>query len=65
MERKTTSELQVTMGQGDAEKTLVISGNVPNLHDDPKRVQQLLDLLAVPKGTHVKVMTTAASVIVR
>ncbi len=65
MQRKTKNETQITMGQGDAAKTLVISGNVPNLHDDPKRVQQLLDVLGAPKGTHVQVMTTAASVIVR
>lgn len=61
-DRKT--ELQVSP-PGTASPTLVISGDLPNLHNDPARIHQLLDLLNLPKGTEVKVVTTAASVIVR
>ena len=48
-----------------SEKSFVLSGEIPDLHNDPNKVQQLLDLLGVPKGTHVKLTTTASSVIVR
>lgn len=58
------TELRVTQ-PGEAAPSLVISGDVPNLHNDPQRIHQLLDLLNLPKGTEVKVVTTAASVIVR
>jgi hypothetical protein len=44
---------------------LLISGNVPNLHDSPDKIHQLLDLLGLPKGTSVRVTTKATSVIVR
>lgn len=64
-QKSTTTELQVTSREGGNEKTLVISGDLPNLHEDPKKVHQLLDLLNLPKGTEVKVVTKATSVIVR
>jgi hypothetical protein len=64
--RKTeTTELQISSQEAGQTKTLVISGNVPNLHEDPKKIHQLLDLLNLPKGTQVKVVSTASSVIVR
>ena len=44
---------------------LVISNCPPNLHQDPKKIHQLLDLLEMPKGTEVKVTINASSVIVR
>lgn len=67
----TQSETQTTGveiragGKAEAEHSLVISGDIPNLHDDPQKVHQLLDLLGLPKGTQVKLTTTASSVIVR
>jgi hypothetical protein len=44
---------------------VTISGAVDRLHQDPKTIHQLLDLLQMPKGTEVKVLTTASSSIVR
>jgi hypothetical protein len=62
-EREThTTELEVG---SSGTNSLVISGNIPNLHDDPQKVHQLLDLLGMPKGTQVRLTTTAISVIVR
>ena len=60
-----STELHVSSREGDQNKTLVISGDVPSLHDDPQKIHQLLDLLDLPKGTQVKVVTMATSVIVR
>ena len=57
-----SAQLEITGGGGEP---LVISGDIPNLHDDPKMIHQLLDLLKMPKGTEVRVVTKAASVIVR
>lgn len=61
-----STELEIRSGgrSGD-ENSLVISGNIPNLHDDPQKVHQLLDLLGLPPGTQVRLTTTASSVIVR
>jgi hypothetical protein len=61
----TTTELEVTSKEGSNAKTFVISGDLPNLHDNPSKVHRLLDLLELPKGTEVKVITKATSVIVR
>lgn len=59
-------ENSLEIGSGKSgEKTLVISGDLPNLHDDPDRIHRLLDILEMPKGTQVRVVTKAASVIVR
>ncbi len=44
---------------------LTIAGAVDQLHQDPKRIHQLLDLLEMPKGTEVRVVTMAATSIVR
>lgn len=43
----------------------VLKGNLAALHDNPQKIHQLLDLLELPKGTEVRVITKAASVIVR
>jgi len=56
------TELEIKAG---SDNSLVISGNVPNLHDNPQKVHQLLDLLGLPPGTQVRLTTTASSVIVR
>jgi hypothetical protein len=44
---------------------VTITGAVDRLHQDPKLIHELLDLLDMPKGTEVKVLTTASSSIVR
>lgn len=50
---------------GENSEAIVISGKVGDLHKNPEKVHQLLDLLKLPKGTQVRVVTTATSVIVR
>ena len=57
-----TMEIHPPSSSGPA---VTISGAVDRLHQDPKLVHQLLDLLQMPKGTEVRVMTTASSSIVR
>jgi hypothetical protein len=59
---KFTVEFQPKPG---LDTVVTISGAVDKLHEDPKRIQELLDLLRVPKGTEVKVLTTATTSIVR
>jgi hypothetical protein len=61
-ESKVTLEFQPSAGQATV---VTIAGAIDKLHEDPKRIQELLDLLRVPKGTEVKVLTTAATSIVR
>lgn len=56
--------LEFEPGHGGA-TTVRIAGAIDKLHEDPKRIQDLLDLLRVPKGTEVKIMTTASTSIVR
>lgn len=63
--KETKTQLHIEGSGPAAEKSLVISGNVPDLHNDPEKIHQLLDILNLPKGTEVKVVTTATSVIVR
>ncbi len=63
-----TSETKVVLAiqpSADQSTVVTIEGAIDNIHEDPKRIQQLLDLLRVPKGTEVKVLTTAATSIVR
>jgi hypothetical protein len=42
-----------------------LKGDLAGVHTDAQKLQQLLDLLGVPKGTEVRVVTRAASVINR
>jgi hypothetical protein len=56
---------ELRIGEGAEGHSIVISGQVGDLHNNPEKIHQLLDLLKLPKGTQVKVVTTAASVIVR
>lgn len=57
------TEVQIVTKGSDAPITL--TGNLGSLHDNPKKIHQLLDLLDMPPGTEVRVVTKAASVIVR
>jgi hypothetical protein len=56
---------ELHIGEGSEGHSVVISGQVGDLHNNPDKIHQLLDLLKLPKGTQVKVVTTASSVIVR
>lgn len=60
-----TTALEIKPSGTGAKRSITISGELPNLHDDPAKVRQLLDLLELPAGTEVRLVTTAASVIVR
>lgn len=44
---------------------LTLTGEMQSLHRDPKRIHQLLDLLQMPPGTEVRVVTLASTSIVR
>lgn len=57
------TELQIHSKLSDV--PIVLKGHLGALHDDPQRIHQLLDLLELPRGTEVRVITKAASVIVR
>ena len=59
----TETELQIFSKQSDT--PVVLKGNLTSLHDNPEKIHQLLDILELPKGTEVRVITKAASVIVR
>lgn len=61
---ETKTELHVTANEGGQQRQILISGAL-NLHDDPSKIHKLLDLLELPKGTEVRVVTTASSVLVR
>jgi hypothetical protein len=56
---------ELHVGESSEGHSVVISGQVGDLHNNPEKIHQLLDLLRLPKGTQVKVVTTATSVIVR
>lgn len=59
----TETELQILSKQSDT--PVILKGNLTSLHDNPEKIYQLLDILELPKGTEVRVITKAASVIVR
>ena len=61
---KSTQETELHITAKGAEP-ITLKGNLGKLHEDPKKIHQLLDLLELPQGTKVKVLTQAASVIVR
>lgn len=61
---KTTQETELHITAKGADP-ITIKGNLASLHNDPKKIHQLLDLLEMPQGTEVRVITQAASVIVR
>lgn len=57
------TEIQISTGGSSSPITMM--GNLGHLHDNPHKIHALLDLLELPKGTEVKVITKGASVIVR
>lgn len=56
-------EVEISIAHG--REPIQIKGDLGGMHGDEAKLQQLLDLLGVPKGTEVKVLTRASSVIVR
>jgi len=60
--RSVETEISIATKGGEP---IQVKGDLGGLHDDPKKLQQLLDLLNVPKGTEVRITTRASSSIVR
>jgi hypothetical protein len=58
-------KLEINPPGGHGACPMTITGAPVDLHNDPQKIHQLLDLLNMPKGTEVKVLTTASSSIVR
>jgi hypothetical protein len=59
-------DLEITPGGGQAQgNTITIKGCPADLHQNPQKIHQLLDLLNMPQGTEVKITTVGSSVIVR
>lgn len=65
MSQKQDAKLEVELEISGPEGPIAITGKLGNIHEDPGKVHELLDLLGLPKGTEVRVTTRAASVIVR
>ena len=60
--QRTETEISITTAHGTP---IEVRGDLDDLHADPEKVQKLLDLLGVPKGTEVRITRRASSVIVR
>lgn len=60
-----TTETEIQILSKQSSTPLILKGEMISLHDNPQKIHQLLDLLELPKGTEVRVITKAASVIVR
>jgi hypothetical protein len=65
MSKQNFVETEIQIKSPGLDQEINLKGNIKSLHDDPKKIHQLLDLLDLPKNTEVRVITTAASVIVR
>jgi hypothetical protein len=50
---------------GKRGETINLKGDLGEIHSEPERLQKLLDVLGVPKGTEVRITTKASSSIVR
>jgi hypothetical protein len=59
------TELHINPDDPEGGKKIIITGDIADLHNDPQRIHKLLDLLEMPEGTSVRVVTVAASIIVR
>lgn len=65
MKDRSVVDTEVQIVTKDSDTPITLTGNLSSLHDNPKKIHQLLDLLDLPPGTEVRVVTKAASVIVR
>lgn len=57
-------DVEISIARKDGEP-IHIKGDLGGVHQDAAKLQQLLDLLGVPKGTEVRVSSRVSSVIVR
>jgi hypothetical protein len=64
MSNTTHEEVEISIARAHGEP-IHIKGDLGGVHQDATKMQQLLDLLGVPKGTEVKVSSRVSSVIVR
>lgn len=64
-EQKHSVELQIESGKGGTELAEITISNVAVDLASKDKLQKLLDLLEVPKGTRVTISTKASSSIVR
>ena len=64
-ETKATQQTELEITTPEGREPILMKGELASLHDNPEKIHQLLDLLELPKGTQVRVITRAASVIVR
>jgi hypothetical protein len=64
MSKITHEDVEISIARTDGEP-IHIKGDLGGVHQDAAKLQQLLDLLGVPKGTQVKVSSRVSSVIVR
>jgi len=64
MSKDTREEIEISIARAPGEP-IQIKGDLGGLHRDDAKLQQLLDLLGVPKGTEVRVSSRISSVIVR
>ena len=65
MQNKAATETELQIASKNSDTPITLKGNLSALHDNPQKIHQLLDILDLPKGTEVRVITKAASVIVR
>lgn len=65
MSKDTHDEVDISIARSAHGDPIQITGDLGGLHRDNAKLQQLLDLLGVPKGTEVKVSARVSSVIVR
>jgi hypothetical protein len=64
MTEKTHQEVEITIARAHGEP-IQIKGDLGGIQQDAAKMQQLLDLIGVPKGTEVRVSSRIHSVIVR
>ena len=57
-------QIEISIARAHGEP-LRIAGDLGAIYQDAAKMQHLLDLLGVPKGTEVKVSSRVSSVIVR
>lgn len=65
MQDNRAEETEIQIASNGSHAPITLKGNLIGLHNNPQKIHQLLDLLDLPKGTEVRVITRAASVIVR
>ena len=65
MNEKKAVDVRLEINPPSGAPPIVITSAPANIHQDPAKLHKLLDLLEMPKGTEVRIITTASSSIVR